>query len=187
VGTDQAAGGHGWELDDIAFAGITNTPFAVVVTDQRLCWYPVADAGPDQTVRPGQAVVLSGAGARDPRGGDLAYRWAQVGGPAVTLDASDAVTATFTAPDVSALTAVTFRLTVSTAIGSDSDEVEITVDPDAETPDGGVDGGTDPLTPGRGCGCATGSSGDSSGPAPFPAVLLLLLFVALRLVRRRPS
>ena len=33
IGTDAAAGAAGWEIDDIAFTGITNTPFAQVVAE----------------------------------------------------------------------------------------------------------------------------------------------------------
>jgi uncharacterized protein (TIGR03382 family) len=37
IGTDQAAGGDGWEIDDVAFAGIVGTPFATVVADATDC------------------------------------------------------------------------------------------------------------------------------------------------------
>jgi hypothetical protein len=37
IGTDQAAGDAGWELDNLAFSGITNTPFAVLVDDTTAC------------------------------------------------------------------------------------------------------------------------------------------------------
>jgi len=33
VGTDEGTGLHGWELDDLAFSGITNTPFPSQVAD----------------------------------------------------------------------------------------------------------------------------------------------------------
>jgi len=181
VGTDQAAGGHGWEIDDIAFEGITNTPFAEVVADQRLCWGPVADAGPDQTVRPGQVVTLDGSGSRDPRGGSMSFGWAQLGGPDVTVDASNAETAIFTAPDVTTSTTLTFELTVGTEHGTDVDEVQITVDPDADIPDAGPDGGTD--SPGKGNACSC----DATGPhgVPPPGLVLLLCALGLFLLRRR--
>lgn len=180
VGTDQAAGGHGWEIDDIAFAGITNTPFAEVVDDQRLCWNPVADAGADQTVAPGQQVSLDGSGSVDPQGGTLTYGWMQLDGDAVTLDASDAEAASFTAPEVTAPTSLTFRLTVTNAQGTDTDEVVITVDPDVEVSDAGTDGGTNSLGRGRACSC------NATGPAGTPPPgLLLLLAVALLFIRRR--
>ena len=37
IGTDAAAGGPGWDIDNIAFAGITNSPFATWVADQGIC------------------------------------------------------------------------------------------------------------------------------------------------------
>ena len=37
IGTDAAAGAPGWTVDDIAFAGIDNTPFGVVVDDDGVC------------------------------------------------------------------------------------------------------------------------------------------------------
>lgn len=182
VGTDQAAGGHGWEIDDIAFEGITNTPFAEVVDDARLCWSPVADAGPDQTVAPGQAVTLDGSDSLDPRGGQLTFLWTQLNGPDVTLDASDAETVAFTAPDVTTPTTLTFGLTVRSDHGADTDEVEITVDPNAEAPDAGPDGGTTPLGRGRACAC----NATAPGGAPPPGLLLLIGLVLLLLRRRQP-
>jgi len=182
VGTDQAAGEYGWEIDDIAMEGITNTPFAEVVPDQRLCWNPIADAGPDQTVAPGQAVGLDGSGSRDPQGGQLTFQWTQIDGPDVVLDASDTQTATFTASDeITALTTLTFELTVHSDQGAGSDEVTITVEPHAELPDAGPDGGTGLLGRGKACACDAGGPGH----AP-PAGLLLLLGVVLLFLRRKP-
>ena len=37
IGTDEAANDIGWELDNLAFQGITNSPFAVFVADQSRC------------------------------------------------------------------------------------------------------------------------------------------------------
>lgn len=37
IGTDAAAGGPGWDIDNIAFAGIDNTPFSSWVTDEDEC------------------------------------------------------------------------------------------------------------------------------------------------------
>ncbi|HEU0037006.1 MAG TPA: M36 family metallopeptidase [Kofleriaceae bacterium] len=41
IGTDQAAGAPGWELDDVAFTGIVGTPFPAQVADATDC-----DGGP---------------------------------------------------------------------------------------------------------------------------------------------
>ena len=37
IGTDGAAGGPGWQLDNFDFSGITNTPFPVWIPDQTAC------------------------------------------------------------------------------------------------------------------------------------------------------
>jgi len=37
IGTDEGAGGPGWEIDDVAFAGIVGTPFATVIPDAGAC------------------------------------------------------------------------------------------------------------------------------------------------------
>lgn len=40
VAADQASGATGWEIDDIAFTGIDNTPFATVIADRGFCLHP---------------------------------------------------------------------------------------------------------------------------------------------------
>jgi large repetitive protein len=37
IGTDQAVGGDGWEIDDVAFEGIVGTPFTTVVPQDSAC------------------------------------------------------------------------------------------------------------------------------------------------------
>ena len=37
IGSDQASGAGGWTIDDLALAGITNTPFPTLVADQGTC------------------------------------------------------------------------------------------------------------------------------------------------------
>jgi hypothetical protein len=45
IGTDQAAGGAGWQLDDIGFTGLDNTPFARLVEKPSACGGAPADGG----------------------------------------------------------------------------------------------------------------------------------------------
>ncbi len=89
---------------------------------------PAADAGADQTVRPGALVTLDGSASSDPGGGALTYLWQQSGGPTVTLNDPTAGRPTFIAPDTPGV--LTFTLTVTDGGGlSNQDTVEITVAP----------------------------------------------------------
>ena len=59
---------------------------------------PVADAGPDQTVRKKTPVALDGSSSSDSDGDALTYSWTQTSGPTVTLASADTVSPTFTPP-----------------------------------------------------------------------------------------
>jgi len=86
---------------------------------------PTANAGADQSVKPGELVTLDGSGSTDPDGDPLTYFWQQIGGAAVSFTPTLSRT-TFTAPVQSGL--LTFTLTVTDTGGlSDSDLVVITV------------------------------------------------------------
>jgi hypothetical protein len=63
IGTDQGTGAGGWDLDDLAFTGITNTPFDTIVNDPPGCT-PAAgsDAGVDPKMpAPGGCCDASGS------------------------------------------------------------------------------------------------------------------------------
>lgn len=109
IGSDDAAAAKGWEVDDIAFHGITNTPFTTVVSDPNTCTNgaPTATLPPPLEVNEGTMVTLT-ATTSDPDGDTVTQTWTQSSGPAVTLTGG-----TFTAPLVSADTTMTFDLTVS--------------------------------------------------------------------------
>ena len=71
LGTDAAVGAPGWEIDDVAFAGITNTPFPAQVADRGMCDVgpgPGPDAGP----RPPVDEQPGCCGAAPIRGSNLA-------------------------------------------------------------------------------------------------------------------
>ena len=75
---------------------------------------PIANAGPDQTVNEGQAVLLNGSNSTDPDDGIASYHWVQIGEPLVNLSDPDVKQPTFTAPDVGPEgAALTFELTVA--------------------------------------------------------------------------
>ena len=59
---------------------------------------PIADAGDPLNALPGQQVTLDGSASLDPNGEQLAYRWTQQSGTAVTLSGANTPTPSFTAP-----------------------------------------------------------------------------------------
>ncbi|MCI0505619.1 MAG: PKD domain-containing protein, partial [Gammaproteobacteria bacterium] len=95
---------------------------------------PVANAGADQTVSAGALVTLSGLGT-DADGDPLTYSWSQTNGPAIALANANTPVATFSAPQVTAVTDITLQLTVTDDNGAaDTDPVVITVEPVSNNP-----------------------------------------------------
>jgi K319-like protein len=92
---------------------------------------PIANAGPDQSVRMGAIVTLDGTESFDLEGRPLAYSWTQTSGPEVTLNDPTSVRPNFTSPDVVRdNTTLTFSLEVNNGRrGSDADMVSIIVMP----------------------------------------------------------
>ena len=100
----------------------------ITVRDAAQNRAPVANAGPDQTVDEGLSGMLNGTGTSDPDGNTLMYAWTQTGGaPTVTLTGANTAQPTFTAPNVTADTVLTFTLTVSDGLLSSTDTVNVTV------------------------------------------------------------
>ena len=89
---------------------------------------PVADAGPDVSVRPGEGVELVGAASFDPDGDALSFHWVQVAGPRVALEPSARVAnPAFEAPRIDGR-ALVFELRVSDPLGHASvDTVVVSV------------------------------------------------------------
>jgi hypothetical protein len=117
----------------------------VNVTVQPTNDAPVADAGSDQTVSAGDTVQLDGTGSSDPNGDGLSYVWEHVGGPSVTLSDNTSATPTFTAPSLDSRVTLVFELTVSDDDASDTDTVNVTVEPATPGPVGGFENApTDP-------------------------------------------
>ena len=90
-----------------------------------------ANAGPDQRVNEGDTVLLDGSKSK-PKGNDTiqSYLWKQVeveGNPVTITDANERI-ASFTAPQVSKDTKLTFKLTVRFASGKeDTDDTKVYV------------------------------------------------------------
>ena len=97
---------------------------------------PVAVSGPDLNVAVGARVTLSAQGSSDPDGDALTYLWQQTAGPVVTFSPSTiARDVTFTAPTVTAATALRIQLRVDDGRGGSAvDEVIVNVTPSGDHP-----------------------------------------------------
>ena len=60
IGTDAAVGAPGWDIDDIAFTGLTNTPFPTQVADTGMC---TAEPEPEPEDEGGGCCDARGLGA----------------------------------------------------------------------------------------------------------------------------
>ena len=196
-----------WQVDDVLFQGIANTPFTLVSPEQADCLVgerPIANAGPNQDLDAGEASALDGSASADPDGGAITFEWTQLSGPVLALSSSTIAQPTFTAPVLQSDAFARFQLVVRDPDGRVSlpdfvqirilQEVIVDGPPDAGPVDAAVDGppdaapadAPDPLTPdananppltGDGGGCC-GASTDARG-----SLLLALGLVAL--LRRR--
>jgi hypothetical protein len=92
---------------------------------------PVADAGPNRSVKAGTKVKLSGLRSRDPEGEALYYAWSQVRGSKIPLLDVDNAEPSFLAPIVSEKRTYRFKLRVTDKKGADSVPayVDVTVEP----------------------------------------------------------
>jgi len=98
-------------------AGATDTCTAkVTVTDEA----PMADAGEDQLVMPGDKVTLQGMVMDPDPGQPLTIMWVQTGGPMVTLTLANTLTPMFMAPPVptGGCVVLTFKLKVTDPCGA---------------------------------------------------------------------
>lgn len=92
---------------------------------------PIADAGPNRTVKAGARVELNGLKSRDPEGEALFYAWSQIRGSKVALLDVNMPRASFLAPQVSEKRLFRFKLRVTDKKGADSLPafVDVTVEP----------------------------------------------------------
>lgn len=106
---------------------------SLVITVNRANQPPIANAGEDISVIEGNSVTLSGT-ASDSDNDSLIYSWTQVSGPSVTINNSNELVASFTAPQVTSNQSLEFMLTVTDGIASVSDNVIVTVNNQTDTP-----------------------------------------------------
>ena len=92
---------------------------------------PIADAGPNQSVKSGTKVKLNGLKSRDPEGEALYYSWSQVRGSKIALLDVDNAEPSFFTPAVSEKRTYRFKLRVTDKKGADSVPafVDVTVEP----------------------------------------------------------
>jgi hypothetical protein len=93
---------------------------------------PIANAGYNQIVHSNNYVVLDGTGSYDPYGSPLYYSWTQSAAQdsLVLLSNYNQPKVTFVAPQVTAITNLTFELTVNNGrVNSDPSYTTITIYP----------------------------------------------------------
>jgi Calx-beta domain-containing protein/K319-like protein len=89
---------------------------------------PIANAGPDQNVKPNKTATIDGSGSSDSGGLPLTYLWTQIDGPVATIEDRNAAVTHVTVPG--GPEKVTFRLTVTNQVGQrSSDDVTLNIAP----------------------------------------------------------
>ncbi len=180
MATDDGTSAAGWDVDEIAFVGITDKPFSSRVANRMMCANhpPVANAGQDQTVKPGDIVTLHGSGT-DPDADPLTFNWTQTAGFISMLDKATLPEPKFTAPAVTETTVQTYSLVVNDGtVDSAPATVNITVQVDKQPP-------IQPPPDNGGCSCQ--AAGRSTGTPKLWLSLGLLGLLGLSLRRRRRS
>jgi hypothetical protein len=116
-----------FELWVIPDAGARKSDRIVITLNQP----PLANAGTDQTRVQSSVVTLDGRASTDPNNAIVDYRWRQLSGPAVTLQASSVPgVASFTAPRLkgTASADLVFELVVTDATGdSAADQIAVRI------------------------------------------------------------
>lgn len=146
---------------------LDSTPDLVEVTATQDDGRPVANAGADQSVSIGAAVLLDGTASSDPDGDPLAFTWTMAsrpGGSTAALSSANTANPSFTA-DV----AGTYQLSLTVSDGTEYSDPDVLV-VTATDPNGGGSSSS--------CGC-------HAGPSPAGTSTMLLALVAGLATRRR--
>lgn len=196
IGTDAAAGGPGWDLDNIAFAGILNLPFGVWIADQSECIEQGTTGdttdgdttagdtttgdtttGTTTTGTTTEGTTTTDALTTDPLTTGMSTTTTTGPDPTTTgITTQDPTTTSTTDPDPTTGPDPTSPTNPTTLPGtSDTSSDTSESSGDSATASGGQTGTDD------GCGCTSGSA-----PAPLAQLLPLLGLLGLRR-RRRPN
>jgi hypothetical protein len=119
---------------------------------------PTANPGPQQVIGGGTTATLNGSGSTDGDGDTLNYNWSQTSGPQVTIINPNSAVASFVAPPPSNVPqTLTFELTVSDGIGSNSAGTAVTIPVNGAPV---VSAGQDIIAPGGSQVSLTGTASD---------------------------
>ena len=101
----------------------------VTITTKHINHNPIANAGQDKTVSPGDIVTVDSTASSDPDSDPITYSWIQTSGLTVAFNGNDTATPSFTAPsNISADTVLRFRLAVKDIKNATrTDNVNVTV------------------------------------------------------------
>ena len=132
---------HEFQLTVTGSNGLTSTDTITVTVAPSQNQRPVANAGSDITVNSGEEYTLNGTGSTDPNLNISKYIWTRIGGdgdPNIQITGINTATPTVVfenIPHNNSQTRHQFRLTVVDSLGlSDSDDVEILVNPEELSP-----------------------------------------------------
>lgn len=120
-----------------AQSGVAASGVPVTIVDAGLTRDFTAVASAPESAEERSTVILDGRQSRDTRGNITGYLWQQISGPDVSGSMSGGMTAVaeFTAPQVLALTALEFSLTVTVEDGSTAaDTISIDITPVDDPP-----------------------------------------------------
>ncbi|PZR16619.1 MAG: histidine kinase [Archangium gephyra] len=125
---------------------------------------PIAVATAPATVNELTVVTLDGSTSTDADGETLTFEWTQTAGPTVALSSSTDAAPTFTAPDVTTDTVLTFDLVANDGI-TDSAPVSVSVTVSHVDVAPTVNAGADLTVPGRTSVTLTATGADADGDA----------------------
>lgn len=145
VGTDDAAGAPGWELDELSVTGAASPPFPQFAAQPDGCNHPpeVTVTPAEQTLKGGETVTIQGM-VSDPDGDPVTYSWKQVEGPGTQLPDPSSLVQTFTAPPVPQATDAVFALTASDGRLQTEVRAKVTFSPGENKSDAGCNCRTAP-------------------------------------------